>query len=224
MPEFNSIRAYLQSEFFAISDAGMTRIEAILEARERGLPGDTALAAEIRAARAEQMQVAQNAGRASKVAVISMHGPIAHRAGGSLKTSGMVSPQQFAYHMYALADDPEFASIVIDVDSPGGTVAGIPEAAAAVKYAALKKPVVAIANEQMTSAAYWIASHATRVMATPGAIVGSIGVISGVGSRASKNEKDGVDIRIIRSVDRKALGNPNEAITDAAIDAVQSKV
>ncbi|MGL4230537.1 MAG: S49 family peptidase, partial [Casimicrobium sp.] len=135
-----------------------------------------------------------------------------------------MSPQQFASNMYALADDPEFASIVIDVDSPGGTVAGTPEAAAAVKYAALKKPVVAIANEQMTSAAYWIASHATRVMATPGAIVGSIGVISGVGSRASKNEKDGVDIRIIRSVDKKALGNPDEAITDAAIDEVQSKV
>ncbi|MGL5005377.1 MAG: S49 family peptidase [Casimicrobium sp.] len=224
MPEFNSIRAYLQSEFFAISDAGMTRIEAILEARERGLPGDTGLAAEIRAARADRMAAQQPSAVAQRIALIPMHGTIAHRAGSGMETSGMVSPQWFASNMRALADDPEFASIVIDTDSPGGTVAGTAEAAEAVAYARSKKPVIAIANEQMTSAAYWIASHATRVIATPGAIVGSIGVISGVGSRAAKNEKDGIDVRIIRSVDQKALGNPDEAITDAAIASVRSKV
>lgn len=68
-------------------------------------------------------------------------------------------------------------SILLDIDSPGGSVDGTPELAAEIFAARGKKPVVAFANGMMASAAYWIGSAADTIVATEAALVGSIGVV-----------------------------------------------
>ncbi len=74
----------------------------------------------------------------------------------------------------AAAEDVE--QVVIEADSPGGMVLGIEAAAQAVAGLAAQKPVHVLVNPMAASAAYWIASQATEIVLTPGAIVGSIGV------------------------------------------------
>lgn len=75
----------------------------------------------------------------------------------------------------AAADD--VAAVVLDINSPGGTVLGWQAAIDAIAALAKIKPVYAIANSLAASAAYGIASQATSIAMTPGALVGSIGVM-----------------------------------------------
>ncbi|WP_052688250.1 S49 family peptidase [Xanthomonas sp. MUS 060] len=75
----------------------------------------------------------------------------------------------------ALADDT-VSQILIDIDSPGGSVYGVAELADQIQSARSIKPVVAVANSLAASAAYWIGCAAGELYVTPGGEVGSIGV------------------------------------------------
>ncbi|MEW4569300.1 S49 family peptidase [Tautonia sp. JC769] len=76
-----------------------------------------------------------------------------------------------------LAADPSISGIVLDVDSPGGQVAGTAEAADLVRAVDRAKPVWAYTSGTMASGAYWIGSTARRVVAHPAAELGSIGAL-----------------------------------------------
>ncbi|MEP3297582.1 MAG: S49 family peptidase [Pseudoruegeria sp.] len=77
--------------------------------------------------------------------------------------------------MGTLSSEADVRAIVLEIDSPGGLVVGLEAAAQAVAAAAQIKPVHAIVNPLAASAAYWIASQASEISLTPGALVGSIG-------------------------------------------------
>lgn len=62
------------------------------------------------------------------------------------------------------------------MDSPGGGVGGVPEAFAALAAVRGRKPTVALSNPLMASAAYWLASAADQIVASPSALTGSVGV------------------------------------------------
>ena len=83
------------------------------------------------------------------------------------------STRRLAQVVTALAADPSIATIVLDCDSPGGSCTGVVEAADAVYAAAKKKRVVAIVNPLCASAAFWIASQASEVIAVPSADIGT---------------------------------------------------
>jgi ClpP class serine protease len=85
------------------------------------------------------------------------------------------------YHGFAalaadLAAAEDVSAVAVESDSPGGMVLGIESAAEALAALAAVKPVHVLVNPMAASAAYWIASQASEVVLTPGAIVGSIGV------------------------------------------------
>ncbi|SNT42564.1 Peptidase family S49 [[Luteovulum] sphaeroides subsp. megalophilum] len=75
-----------------------------------------------------------------------------------------------------LAASEDAAAIVLEIDSPGGLVTGIEAAAEAIAAAAVVKPVHALVSPLAASAAYWLASQASEIVMTPGAVAGSIGV------------------------------------------------
>lgn len=87
-----------------------------------------------------------------------------------------VSARRLAQTMRQLAADPSIGRIILAIDSPGGTVTGVEEAADAVFAARAIKPVVAMVDPLCASAAYWIASQASKINCTPSGDVGSIGV------------------------------------------------
>lgn len=114
----------------------------------------------------------------------------------------------------AAAADPAVRGIFLNIDSPGGTVTGTPEVAAAVREAARTKHVAAFTGGLMASAAYWIGSQADVVYATPSARVGSIGVIQTLVDRSQQLAKNGVKVEVITAGKYKAAGHPATSLTD----------
>lgn len=114
------------------------------------------------------------------VAVITIDGPIAPKANLFTRVSGGASAQILEQQVRAAAADPFVRAIMLDIDSPGGSVFGTPEVAAAVRAASDAKPVAAWTAGTMASGAYWIASAADRIyIANAGVpVVGSIGVVA----------------------------------------------
>jgi len=105
-----------------------------------------------------------------------MYGVIAPRANMLTAMSGGTSFDALTSQLREAVANPKVSTIVLDVDSPGGSVAGATEFAAEVRAAVKKKPVLAVAEYQMASAAYWASAGATRIYAAPSAMVGSVGV------------------------------------------------
>lgn len=161
----------------------------------------------------------------STIAIIPVQGSIFPRGGGLwAELFGGVSAEKLAATVAQYAQDASVSALVLDVDSPGGDVAGVLEAAAAVRAAAGQKPVIAIANHLAASAAYWLASQASEIMVTPSGEVGSIGVFAVHEDWSKALEQAGVTATLIRAGKYKAETNPYEPLTDEARAAVQAQV
>lgn len=112
------------------------------------------------------------------VAVVPIVGELAHRATAINSMSGSVGYAGMQTHLLKLSENPKVAGILLDMDTPGGEVGGLAELSEAIAEISQKMPVWAIANSMMASAGYWIGSTVDRVIATPYAKVGSIGVVA----------------------------------------------
>jgi signal peptide peptidase SppA len=112
------------------------------------------------------------------------------------------------------ATDPNVRGVVMFIDSPGGTVSGTSELAAAVAKLSAAKPVVTYSPNILASAAYWIASQTRAIVAGPTAIVGSVGTRTTLFDTSKMAEAMGVGVHPIASAPAKALGTPGTAMTD----------
>lgn len=162
--------------------------------------------------------------QAPGVALLTMYGTIFPRGSMLVDLCGAFDSHTFASRIRQAADDPSIASIVIDVDSGGGAVAGVDVAAEAVRYAASQKRVTAVCNTMMCSAALWISSGATEIVVTPAGEIGSIGVIGTHTDQTALLDEEGLKVTYVRSTERKALGQPAEAMEGAALDQWQSEI
>ena len=131
-----------------------------------------------------------------------------------------------AQTMNALANDPEIGTIVLDVASPGGQVVGTEEAGDAVFAARGKKNVIALVNPLAASAAYWIASQASQIIAIPSADIGSIGVFQMHADCSGMMAQAGVKPTFIfaKQSPFKVEGNPYEPLGSEAKDHYQGEV
>jgi capsid assembly protease len=110
------------------------------------------------------------------VAVVPVSGPIFRYANLFTEISGATSIEVLATDFRAALDNPDIRGIVLEVDSPGGQIAGISEFADQVHAAG--KPVVAYVGDLAASAAYWIASAADQVIVRDTGAAGSVGVVA----------------------------------------------
>jgi len=129
------------------------------------------------------------------VAIISIDGIIAKKMNLMTQISGGVSTQLIKKDFERALADPDVTAILLDIDSPGGTVDGTEELATAIYEARLEglKPIVAYTDGIMASAAYWIGSSADGVYIsgdTPW--VGSIGVVTAHVDYSKWEEKVGI--------------------------------
>ena len=176
-------------------------------------------------ARREEAPVISASGKSSganqKIAVISLTGPLMKQTSS---LSGGTSTVAFRQAVRQAAADPEIASIAIRIDSPGGTAAGTAEAAAEVAAAAKKKPVWAYIEDLGASAAYWIASQASRISVNPTGMVGSIGTFMVMHDLSQLAAKEGVKVHVIRAGSFKGAGTPGTEITQEQLDHFQGIV
>lgn len=168
---------------------------------------------------------ARPAARSGDVAVIPISGVIAPRAAMFAQTSssGTGVDELRAQLRMALAD-PEVGGILFDVDSPGGQVDGVPEMATEIRAARGQKPMVAIANSDAASAAYWLSTAADELWVTPSGQVGSVGVFSAHEDLSAAMEMDGIKTTLISAGKYKVEGNPFEPLADEAKAEMQAKV
>jgi signal peptide peptidase SppA len=158
------------------------------------------------------------------VAVLPLHGVIAPRTNMMTDISGGTSAEAFGQAFRAVIADPAISAVVLDVDSPGGSVFGMEELASIIRAGRGRKPIVAVANQLMASAAYWVASQADDIMASPSAQVGSIGVI-GVHQDISEAEaKVGVKTTLVTAGTFKGDGNEHAPLSDSARATIQRMV
>lgn len=162
--------------------------------------------------------------RVNKVGVLPLFGTIFPRANLMTDMSGATSAERFGAQFSALVNDAEVDAIVLDVDSPGGQVNGIQELADLIFRARGKKPIVAVANHMMASAAYWIGTAADEIVVSPSGEVGSIGVFAVHEDISGALAQDGVKVSIIKAGKYKAEANPYEALSDDARGAIQESV
>ncbi len=124
----------------------------------------------------------------------------------------------------AAIEDPSVKDILLDIDSPGGTIDGVIECSDLIYSCRRKKPIAAYANGDMCSAAYWIGSSADKVYASRGADVGSIGVYSAIYDYTVANHNAGVKTEIIKAGKNKAVGHPDKPMSSEDREIVQKRI
>lgn len=176
----------------------------------------------------DRIGVSAAAGRGNQsygnVAVIPVYGVISQRMSLMTQVSGGTSTEKITQQLRAAMADPNCRAIVMDIDSPGGGVEGVPELAAELLEARGKKKIVAVANSMAASAAYWIAACCTEIAVAPSGQVGSIGVFTAHEDMSEAMAKEGVKVSMVSAGKFKTEGNPYEPLSDDARAALQAKV
>ncbi len=158
------------------------------------------------------------------IAVLPLFGVIEHRANSLGAISGATSTERFAGRFRQALADPNITGIVIDIDSPGGVVNGADELSAEIHAARGTKPIVAVANSQMASAAFWIGSAAGEVVAIPTGEVGSIGVLAVHTESSKRDELEGIKRTVISAGKHKTEINPFEPLSEEAREHIQERI
>ena len=124
----------------------------------------------------------------------------------------------------AAVQDPEIDSILLHIDSPGGTVSGTKELADEVLAARQSKPVHAYIEDLGASAAYWVASQCETISANLTAEVGSLGVVAVIYDQSKQFERMGVKVHVVSTGKFKGAGAPGSEISADMLAEVQELV
>ena len=158
------------------------------------------------------------------VAVIPVHGTLVRRTVGLEAESGLTSYAALAAQLDAALASPDVRAILLDVDSPGGESGGVFDLADRIRAATKVKPVWAVANDMAFSAAYALASAASKVFVSRTGGVGSIGVIAMHVDQSERDLQDGVRYTAVFAGDRKNDLNPHEPISSEAHAFLKAEV
>ena len=159
--------------------------------------------------------------RGSSIAVLPLYGPILQR---DAEFWGGTSTERFTATFRTLLADDSTKAIVLDVDSPGGSVYGVDELSKEIFQARGVKPVIAVVNSLAASAAYWVASAAQEMVITPGGEAGSIGVFVAHADWSEAFKSAGVAISLIHAGQYKIEGNPYQPLGEEARAQLQKEV
>jgi len=158
------------------------------------------------------------------VAIIPILGTIINRGNNFREASGATSVAATRQSLKKAMNDKDVGSVLLDIDSPGGSVEGITELAADIRRSRNQKPILAHIDGLGASASYWLASQASKITMTPSSEVGSIGVITAHTDLSEALAKEGVKPTLITAGDYKAEANPFEPLTDEAREELQAGV
>jgi capsid assembly protease len=158
------------------------------------------------------------------VAVIPLYGAISHRETLFSMIFGGTSTQRFSASLQQALADPSVSAVIIDIDSPGGTVDGVPELSSEIYNSRGKKKIIALANGMAASAAYWIGTAADELWVAPSGQVGSIGVFAAHEDISKALEEEGVKVTLISAGKFKTEGMPYEPLSAEARANMQRMV
>lgn len=162
--------------------------------------------------------------RVGGVAVIPVRGTLVQRTGTLRPYSGMCGYDGLRQSLALALDDPEIDAIVLDVDSPGGEVAGCFDLVDMIFAARALKPIRAILAENAFSAAYALASAAGSISVPRTGGTGSIGILAMHVDWSKALADAGITVTLMTYGARKAEGNQFEPLSDAAHARFQADI
>ncbi len=156
------------------------------------------------------------------IGVVSVRGLISNVDSPYNTMFGLTSYPAISEALIQAASNPDIKSIVLDVDTPGGAVAGVVDASELISTINKQvKPVDAYVSNSALSAGYWLASAARKIYASKTASVGSIGVIMTHVERSAQLKEDGINVTVLRAGKYKALASGVEPLTSEARAQIQ---
>lgn len=159
-----------------------------------------------------------------EIAVVEVCGTLVQKLGTLRPYSGMTGYDGIRQNFLTALTDPQVKAIVLDVDSPGGEVAGCFDLVDTIYAGRGSKPIWAILNENAYSAAYAIASACDRVIVPRTGGTGSIGVICVHVDYSKALTAGGFKVTFITYGDRKADGHPEIPLSSEALERFQAEI
>lgn len=161
-------------------------------------------------------------GMVGTTAVIPVFGALVNRFNS---TYGFITGYNYIKNAIATAlADESVDSIILDINSGGGEVAGCFETVDYIKAARSQKEIHAVVDSSCYSAAYAIASACTSIKATPSSGIGSVGVVAMHASYEKMLENEGISVTFIKAGDHKVDGNPYEELSDSVKVDMQKRI
>lgn len=159
------------------------------------------------------------------VAIISVDGVMAKKMNLFSQISGGTSTQLIAKNINSAIEDEAVHSIVLAIDSPGGSVDGTQILADAIYAAREQKPIVAWASGCMCSAAYWAGSAASKIyIADVTTNVGSIGVVTSHTDISRAEEARGVKTTEITAGKYKRIASEYAPLSSEGLQSIQDRL
>jgi len=157
-----------------------------------------------------------------KIAIVKIQGAISSDSMKIPFQTSIATSSKIVEYLEAAEKSNAIKGIILEINSPGGTVLASKDIADKVK--SIEKPVVALIRDMGTSGGYWVASAADKIVADPMSVTGSIGVISAYLEFSELFEKYGITYEGLKSGELKDIGSPFKKLTDEERKILQSKI
>lgn len=158
------------------------------------------------------------------VAIIPVQGTLVQKLGTLRPYSGMTGYDGIRANISMALEDKDVKAVMLDIDSPGGEVAGCFDLVDAIYQARGDKPIWAILTESAYSAAYALASACDRIIVPRTGGTGSVGVICMHVDMSKALSSAGITVTLIHYGDRKADGSDMKPLSDEALARFQADV
>lgn len=213
------LRAIGEATWAILPEKGQA-IAELLEAKAAGREVDPGFANIVLADGGERKQPF----KVGSVMVIPVWGTLTYRADSFLESSGVTSTQRITSWLRAALADADVKSIVLDINSPGGTVPGVMELADEVRAARDVKRIVAFSNWLAASAAYWVAAQGSELVILPSGMVGSVGVFNMHVDYSESLAKEGIKVTFTQAGRFKTEESPYKPLSEEAQASIQARV
>jgi len=158
------------------------------------------------------------------IAVLPISGTLAHKWGGLQPSCGATGYDGIQGRLNQALSDPEVRGIMLDVDTPGGEVAGAFDCTDIIARANKIKPVWSLCYDMHCSAGQLLVSGAGRRLITQTGIGGSIGVVIAHMDVSEMMKQSGRKVTLIHAGANKVDGNPYEALPERVRAKLQEDV
>jgi len=162
--------------------------------------------------------------KGSKIAIIRLNGVISDVSGDSDFFPTTSPAMKAKKYINRAAKDKSVKAVILRINSPGGTVGASQEVYHAVLRCRAKKPVVVSMGDVCASGGYYIASAADSIVANPGTLTGSIGVILNAVNFSELFNKFGIKSNVVKSGKYKDIGSGFRPMTEDDRELLKSLI
>ncbi|WP_100011315.1 signal peptide peptidase SppA [Lentibacillus sediminis] len=172
-----------------------------------------------------QTEVVEEGSPANKIAVMRLNGVIQNTTGSPLNTA-TYNHTRFLDMMETAAEDPTVGGIILRVNTPGGGVvesAQLHDQVVEIQET-YEKPVYVSMGNTAASGGYYLAASADKIVAHPGTLTGSIGVIMQSFNVSELADNIGIDMNTIKSGEFKDIMSPTREMTEEEREILQTMI